>query len=124
MNRNITQVIRAIRILDESIPARDSAGKLEIYTAVKMLLREIEENLHPTYGHHVYTRENIMRVDDVIAAKCGFAQLADTSGANWSVISARLDSSLILLSGPERWPSTCTLVDDHGNERNGTNDPS
>lgn len=124
MIQNITQVLRAIRILDEALPARDAAGKLEAYLSAKGLLREIEANLHPTYHHHAYTRENIMRVEDAIAARSGFVQLGDLGDVNRDAVAGRLEASLIALSDSSRWPSTCTLINDAGVEGKGSNDPS
>lgn len=123
MNTNITQVLKAIKILADAVPNRDAAGKIEIYVTAKALLHDIEQNLDPKFIHHNYTRENLGRVDLALSAMCGFLQLGESEDLNLTAISDRLGSALGMLSDPSRWPSTCTFVDENGEEKRGTNDP-
>lgn len=123
MFTNVTRVISALRILEQSIPQRDASDRLQIYAAAHVMLAELEKNLDPQFGHHIYTRENILRVDDAFAALCGFAQLHG-GDVSWDLAAGRLAASLTTLGDPARWPSKCVLVDDAGVEREGTSDPS
>jgi len=118
----VSDVLGLIKFLISEIEGKSRFQRIQAYTSVIVLLRELQSNLDPRYIHHNYTRENIGRILSMLYDLWASEESQTLSEEQKTNGYGRINSCIILLDDPTQWPSIC-FIKVNGENVEGTNNP-